>query len=333
MKNHFLLVCLSISCLLMACNGNNSNNDNNVSEQSTEITDQPKESEDSPAQFDLEKIPVVANVGEFPYFSAPNSYKYSSEKNKEYEEKYFFYDNGLVKVVGGKYFHTQIHPEDNVEFSETFVLNNYKKAIKKAGGVELYSGPIPFKATDLITEKKPAYTRDLYDYQSTQYKQFVIRTPNENIWIELNYGGNVNFIDLTVVKEEKLKESIAIIKADDMQKELEVSGKAVVYIKFDIDKATLKQDGEQAVEEIAKLLNSTKSLKLSIEGHTDNTGSAAHNKTLSQKRAETVLNSLVSTGIEKSRLKAVGFGGEKPLVPNNTEENKSKNRRVELVKM
>jgi outer membrane protein OmpA-like peptidoglycan-associated protein len=74
------------------------------------------------------------------------------------------------------------------------------------------------------------------------------------------------------------------------------------------------------------------SLKISIEGHTDNTGNAAHNKKLSEDRANAVLNALTGQGIDKSRLSAQGFGSERPLVANDSEANKAKNRRVELVK-
>lgn len=114
---------------------------------------------------------------------------------------------------------------------------------------------------------------------------------------------------------------------------MEEKGKAVLYINFDNDKATLKSEGQQVVTEIEKLLKSNLELKLSIEGHTDNTGSAEHNKTLSQQRSDAVLNVLTTNGIDKSRLKSKGFGSEKPLVANDSEENKAKNRRVELVKI
>ncbi|PUV23975.1 hypothetical protein DCO56_11390 [Sphingobacterium athyrii] len=76
-----------------------------------------------------------------------------------------------------------------------------------------------------------------------------------------------------------------------------------------------------------------KSLKLSIDGHIDNEGPTAHNMQLSQQRAEAVLKSLLAKNIAKDRLKSQGFAAEKPLADNNTEKNKAKNRRVELIKM
>ena len=80
-------------------------------------------------------------------------------------------------------------------------------------------------------------------------------------------------------------------------------------------------------------MNNNKSLKLSIDDHTDNEGSTAHNMQLSQQRSEAILKSLLAKNIAKDRLKFQGFGAEKPLADNNTERNKAKNRRVEFIKM
>ncbi|MBN1625166.1 MAG: OmpA family protein, partial [Deltaproteobacteria bacterium] len=66
------------------------------------------------------------------------------------------------------------------------------------------------------------------------------------------------------------------------------------------------------------------------QGHTDNKGSAAYNKTLSQKRANTVKDYIISKGIGKDRLSAVGYGLERPAASNDTEEGRAENRRVEL---
>jgi outer membrane protein OmpA-like peptidoglycan-associated protein len=73
-------------------------------------------------------------------------------------------------------------------------------------------------------------------------------------------------------------------------------------------------------------------LRLAIEGHTDNAGSAAANKPLSQQRAQAVVTALTARGIAGARLTAAGFGSEKPIADNATEAGRAKNRRVELVK-
>jgi outer membrane protein OmpA-like peptidoglycan-associated protein len=72
-------------------------------------------------------------------------------------------------------------------------------------------------------------------------------------------------------------------------------------------------------------------MKMTIEGHTDNSGNDKINKPLSQKRAETILQALIGKGISKDRLTAIGYGSEKPVDTNKTPQGKANNRRVELV--
>jgi outer membrane protein OmpA-like peptidoglycan-associated protein len=105
-----------------------------------------------------------------------------------------------------------------------------------------------------------------------------------------------------------------------------------LYINFDTNKATIKPESKPIVDQIVVLLKDNFGLNVSIEGHTDSTGIPAKNKTLSQERAQSVVNALVAAGIDKKRLSAVGWGQEKPMADNKTEEGKAKNRRVEIVK-
>lgn len=87
------------------------------------------------------------------------------------------------------------------------------------------------------------------------------------------------------------------------------------------------------MDQIYDLLKNNPGLKVSIEGHTDNTGTPAGNKTLSESRAKAVAEAITLRGIDKSRLTSKGWGQEKPVADNRTEEGKAKNRRVEIVKM
>jgi outer membrane protein OmpA-like peptidoglycan-associated protein len=73
-------------------------------------------------------------------------------------------------------------------------------------------------------------------------------------------------------------------------------------------------------------------LTVSIEGHTDNVGNAKNNKTLSEERAKSVMSLIIKNGIPSTRMSASGWGQEKPIADNATDEGRAKNRRVELVK-
>jgi OmpA-OmpF porin, OOP family len=104
-------------------------------------------------------------------------------------------------------------------------------------------------------------------------------------------------------------------------------------ILFDVDKATIKPESMGTLNQIKRILTQNPDLKFEVDGHTDNSGAAAHNLTLSQQRAVAVKTQLVSMGIDASRLTTKGFGDTKPIAPNSTDEGKANNRRVEFVRM
>lgn len=102
-------------------------------------------------------------------------------------------------------------------------------------------------------------------------------------------------------------------------------------IEFDTAKATIRPESEPVLNAVLSILRDHPEIaKVSIEGHTDNRGGRAYNKTLSQSRAEAVMKWLTDHGIAKDRLSAQGFGQEKPIDTNNTEAGRQKNRRVEF---
>ena len=86
------------------------------------------------------------------------------------------------------------------------------------------------------------------------------------------------------------------------------------------------------IEQIIEMMNQAAEINISVEGHTDSDGNNESNLKLSEARANAVVEAIVKEGINKSRLTSAGFGEEKPIADNNTEEGKSKNRRVELIK-
>ena len=115
-----------------------------------------------------------------------------------------------------------------------------------------------------------------------------------------------------------------VIKADS----LIVLGAEVL---FETNKSTLRSEHFETLNSIVDylLLNPERSVKIS--GHTDNTGGNEHNLTLSKKRADVVAEYLVGNGVDINRIETFGFGSTKPLVENNSDEGRRKNRRVELL--
>jgi outer membrane protein OmpA-like peptidoglycan-associated protein len=127
----------------------------------------------------------------------------------------------------------------------------------------------------------------------------------------------------------------SMVRQDDaaaLAAAIKKTGKVDVYgILFDIDKTTIKPESVSTLDEVSKLLKADPALKLEVAGHTDNTGTAQHNVSLSNGRADAVVQALVKTyGIDPKRLEPKGYGDTKPVAPNDTEPHRAKNRRVEL---
>lgn len=101
-------------------------------------------------------------------------------------------------------------------------------------------------------------------------------------------------------------------------------------LRFDTGTADIKADGARILDAVAAVLQANPSVKVEIQGHTDNVGSAVYNKSLSQKRAESVMEYMVKKGIGKERLGASGYGFDRPAASNDTAEGRAENRRVEL---
>lgn len=99
---------------------------------------------------------------------------------------------------------------------------------------------------------------------------------------------------------------------------------------FDIDKSSLRPDSYPELEELLLYLQRHEDIRVEIAGHTDNTGTPAHNLQLSQARANTIVNYLTKKGISPARLQAKGYGAGQPVADNNTENGKQLNRRTEV---
>jgi OOP family OmpA-OmpF porin len=105
-----------------------------------------------------------------------------------------------------------------------------------------------------------------------------------------------------------------------------------IGIKFDVNKSTIKPESMGTINYVVKMMQDNPEIKFSVEGHTDSDGDDAANLKLSEARAKAILNKLVELGISKERLSSKGLGESKPVVANDTPENKAQNRRVEFVK-
>lgn len=109
-------------------------------------------------------------------------------------------------------------------------------------------------------------------------------------------------------------------------------GKTTLKVLFDFDKSIIKKGSFGDVDNLVGVMKNYPDLNVAIEGHTDYIGTNAYNQKLSQRRADAVKKYMVEKGgIDAKRLKAIGYGEEKPIADNKTKEGRAQNRRVEAV--
>ena len=185
------------------------------------------------------------------------------------------------------------------------ILRNIQNAIKSLGGSVVWE-----------------------HYANTTLK--LVRDGRE-VWISAPVSSNASYYEITMVEAEAMKQDV-VANAAALSAGIKGEGRIAVYgIHFDSGKADIKPESAAALTEIVKLLQQNAALKLHVVGHTDNTGSAATNRALSEARAAAVVKALVAQGIATTRLDAFGAGPYCPVASNGTEDGKAKNRRVELV--
>ena len=213
--------------------------------------------------------------------------------------------NEVTEKLGG---HVQIYDYNQPEHaSEIQISRNIENALSKAGYKILVGNKTGATCCDVTAQSKNLY-----------------------VAAQVSGGG----INVRIIEVKPMEQKMDAPDASAMLEELNKSGHVAVYgINFDTGKSNLKDDSESVLTEVAKLLTDNADLKLRVEGHTDNQGKSKENLALSKKRAQAVKDWLVKKGVEAARLTTEGFGDQKPVGDNKTDEGKAKNRRVELVKL
>jgi OmpA-OmpF porin, OOP family len=104
-------------------------------------------------------------------------------------------------------------------------------------------------------------------------------------------------------------------------------------VNFDTGKATMRPESLFRLDNVVEVMAHKKGMRIEISGHTDNVGKKKDNQILSEKRAKSCRDYLVSKGIESSRITTVGYGDERPIAPNDSEQGRQQNRRIEAAEL
>jgi len=234
-----------------------------------------------------------------PLFNRMPGFTITDYSYEEFGSEEFYDENeNDVTVEGEK---TYIYYESEELVAPLKIIRNYANAAREIGG----------KAVEI-----------------TGNRVFInIKKNGKEIWADINAGDYYYY--MTIVEKADVKQEIT---ANDILKDLNTTGKAILYINFDSGKSTIKEESKPVIEQISQLLHNHLEINLSIEGHTDDQGDNTFNQKLSESRAKAVMDAIVAKGIGSDRLSSKGFGEDKPIADNTTEESRAKNRRVELLK-
>lgn len=152
-----------------------------------------------------------------------------------------------------------------------------------------------------------------------------------NVFADPNGGEPTS--DVIIVEPAAMKQVYAV-DASSLRASLAASGRVAVYgVNFDTAKTIIGRDSAGVLGQVRDLLAADPALKLKIEGHTDNVGKPAANRSLSDGRAQAVKAWLEANGVAQGRLTTEGLGDTRPVAANDTEDGRAKNRRVELVRV
>ncbi|ANM29602.1 hypothetical protein ABI59_08450 [Acidobacteria bacterium Mor1] len=182
------------------------------------------------------------------------------------------------------------------------------------------------------TFKTPSYRYARVTTDSARYHvgvfSSVIADNNSNKELA---GRTVSLIEIVEIKD--FKATLEFIDAGQMRDAIGEKGHVALYgIQFDTDKADLRAESDATLAEIVKVLNADRSMRLYVVGHTDDVGALDYNQDLSLRRARSVVQALVSRGVDGGRLHPLGVGPAAPVAGNESEDGRALNRRVELVR-
>jgi len=248
--------------------------------------------------------------------------RYPNSHITEYEKTY----NAVEMSVGGapgtrpkkqslegqftriRYFHN----DPNSQPSALQVIRNYQNAVRSVGGKVVY-------------ERLP---RPNDGGETT----LVAQSGGKEVWVRVRpeiFSAPTQSYLLEILEREGMEQKVTAARLLD---ELQKQGFTALYLSFETNSWQIRPSDAATLDEVAAALKQTPGMKVSIEGHTDNVGTPESNRVLSERRAQSVLDALVQRGVDRARLSAAGFGQERPVADNRTEEGRAKNRRVELVR-
>ncbi len=277
--------------------------------------------------------PTARWSGEFPYLILPAGYDQRDQPLRRDYDAFPFWTGAAFEEVEGKAYAIAFDAEEDTT-SMHEVRRHLEAMMAEAGGALVHAGPVPVAASEGISfERKSPYGNAAgYSWDEDDRSTWRVDLDDgRQVWIHARLDPLI--AGWVVVEREGFQQTAALLPADALKQGIAEDGRVAIAVNFAVDKADILPDSQPQLDQVVALLRDDRSLRLSIDGHTDASGDAARNKALSLARAQSVMASLVEAGIVADRLRATGHGAERAVADNATDAGKALNRRVELVRL
>jgi OmpA-OmpF porin, OOP family len=292
--------------------------------------------------FDINKVPISnAVLGTFPYFKTFPNFKptnVGSDSITIAQNRTYFYDGKKFFTVDGKVSSQKLNLYSDDRISEFQMIQDFDRMVNVLGGKKIFTGTLPMKQLKPLAGTEDVITLCAANslVQSAFYGvvEYVIRTPKKEIWIQfVPYTIGSRFYNLLIV--EKQVELIATNTNSDniFVSKLLKNEVAITSLSFKTDDAEILTQSREELLKIANIYQQHPDWKLKIEVHNAPLGKADYTLSLTQKRAAEIKKQLLLLGIKTTQLEVKGMGEIKPKVPNETEQSRIDNNRVEIYKM
>lgn len=283
----------------------------------------------------METIPFKPSAhwsNDFPHLTLPAGYTDRNKPKLRDFDRFPFWNGNDFEQIEGRTWSADFGKEEQA-FSMHEVRRNLQAMMESVNGTRVFAGRIPREKAEAVPKDVQAAYSEGASLGWDDYDLEVWRadlSDGRQVWVH----ARLEYLQAgwVVVERKGFTQSATLLPADALKQQLDSAGKVAIQVNFATDKATILPDSQPQIDQVLALLKQGATLKLMVEGHTDNSGGAEHNQRLSEQRANAVMSTLVGAGIDASRLQASGLGQSKPVADNATDAGRASNRRVELIK-
>lgn len=332
MKFSHALLPVTLLCVLAACS------DAEVEALPPEEVEQaveapPAEEKEEERSFQISSIPVSdAPIGEFPYFGMPDGYHTTPKLSGTIEHAVFpFRLDDRYIAVEGRVYQANIRVDQDRAFSTLEVEAHIEETMRLAGANKVFEGVIPrAESSRILTREFTSTFANGLCWPTEPVRTYVIHRTDRAIWVHACSYGGIGAAWVIAEDTRVAPEEATAVGAEALRQRIDAEGRVDIAIQFESDSSRMLSGSQQQIAEILEMMEAAPELVLSVNGYTDNSGTAQRNLELSTQRAQTIVDELIGRGIDSGRLRAHGFGRERPVADNGTAEGRAKNRRVEL---